>query len=143
MATAHDVLEVASRESLQGLNFLDEENSTDEVHHPLQNFRCVAHCKHVLRAADEPSDTTPFQCEGMTIAKTRSWVAPILRDFCEKQEASNGQTMAKLLGKPRPSTQVYLLPSYGSDEAKRTGITCVGGTAMRKLPNGWEQLRDR
>lgn len=89
------------------------------------------------------SDTTPFQCERLTIAKTRSWVAPILRDFCEKQEASNGQTMAKLLGKPRPSTQVYLLPSYGSDEAKRTGLACVGGTAMRKLANGWEQLRDR
>lgn len=89
------------------------------------------------------SDKTPFQCERLTIAKTRSWVAPILRDFCEKQEASNGQTMAKLLGKPRPSTQVYLLPSYGSDEAKRTGLACVGGTAMRKLANGWEQLRDR
>jgi len=89
------------------------------------------------------NDTTPFQCERLTIAKTGSWVAPILRDFCEKQEASNGQTMAKLLGKPRPSTQVYLLPSYGSSEAKRTGLACVGGTAMRKLPNGWEQLRDR
>jgi hypothetical protein len=88
------------------------------------------------------SDTTPFQCERLTIAKTRSWVAPILRDFCEKQEASNGQTMAKMLGKPRPSTQVYLLPSYGSAEAKRTGLACVGGTAMRKLANGWEQLRD-
>lgn len=89
------------------------------------------------------NDTTPFQCERLTVAKTRSWAAPILRDFCEKQEASNGQTMAKLLGKPRPSTQVYLLPSYGSAEAKRTGLACVGGTAMRRLANGWEQLRDR
>jgi len=89
------------------------------------------------------NDTTPFQCERLTIAKTRSWVAPILRDFCEQQEASNGQTMAKLLGKPRPSSQVYLLPSYGSPEAKRTGLACVGGTAMRRLTNGWEQLRDR
>jgi hypothetical protein len=89
------------------------------------------------------NDTTPFQCERLTIAKTGSWVAPILRDFCEQQEASNGQAMAKILGKPRPSTQVYLLPGYGSAEAKRTGLACVGGTAMRKLTNGWEQLRDR
>ena len=89
------------------------------------------------------NDTTPFQCERLTIAKTGSWVAPILRDFCEKQEASNGQSMAKLLGKPRPSTQVYLLPGYGSTEAKRTGLACIGGTAMRKLANGWEQLRDQ
>ena len=88
------------------------------------------------------ADTTPFQCERLTIAKTRSWIAPVLRDFCEKQEASNGQSMAKLLGKPRPSTQVYLLPGYGSAEARRTGLACVGGTAMRKLANGWEQLRD-
>ena len=56
------------------------------------------------------NDTTPFECERLTIAKTGSWVAPILRDFCEKQEASNGQAIAKILGKPRPSTQVYLLP---------------------------------
>lgn len=88
-------------------------------------------------------DTTPFQCERLTIAKTRSWVAPILRDFCEKQEAHHGQAFAKIQGKPRPSAEVYLLPSYGSAEAKRTGLACVGGTAMRKLPNGWEQLRDR
>jgi hypothetical protein len=43
------------------------------------------------------NDTTPFQCERLTIAKTGSWVAPILRDFCEQQEASNGQAMAKIL----------------------------------------------
>lgn len=88
-------------------------------------------------------DTTPFQCERLTIAKTKSWAAPILRDFCEKQEANHGQSMAKILGKPRPSSQVYLLPGYGSSEAKRTGLACIGGTAMRKLANGWEQLRDR
>ena len=88
-------------------------------------------------------DTTPFQCERLTIARTKAWVAPILRDFCEKQEALNGQAVAKILGKPRPSAQVYLLPAYGSSEAKHTGLACVGGTAMRKLPNGWEQLRDR
>ena len=89
------------------------------------------------------NDTTPVQCERLTVAKTRSWTAPILRDFCENSEARNGQAMAKLLGKPRPSTQVYLLPGYGSAEAKRTGLACVGGTAMRKLSNGWQQLRDR
>ena len=87
-------------------------------------------------------DTTPFQCERLTVAKTGSWVAPILRDFCNSQEARHGQAFAKILGKPRPSTQVYLLPAYGSSDARRTGLACVGGTAMRRLPNGWEQLRD-
>ncbi|WP_242003049.1 hypothetical protein [Vulcaniibacterium tengchongense] len=93
--------------------------------------------------ASSAADTTPFQCERLTIAKTRSWIAPILRDFCNNQEARNAQAVAKILGKPRPSTKVYLLPAYGSAEAKRTGLACVGGTAMRRLANGWEQLRDQ
>lgn len=87
-------------------------------------------------------DTTPFQCERLTVAKTGGWIAPILRDFCNTQEATNAQAFAKILGKPRPSAQVYLLPAYGSSDAKRTGLACVGGTAMRRLTNGWEQLRD-
>ena len=87
-------------------------------------------------------DTTPYNCERLTVAKTGSWAAPIIRDFCDTQEAHNGQAFAKLLGKPRPSTAVYQLPAYGSSEAKRTGIACIGGTAMQRLHNGWEQLRD-
>jgi hypothetical protein len=87
-------------------------------------------------------DTTPFQCERLTVANTGSWVAPILRDFCETQEAHTAQAFAKILGKPRPSTEVYLLPAYGSPKARRVGLACIGGTAMRRLPNGWEQLRN-
>lgn len=89
------------------------------------------------------NDTTPFQCERLTIAKTGSWVAPILRDFCEKQESQQWPVDGQATRQPRPSTQVYLLPGYGSTEAKRTGLACMGGTAMRKLANGWEQLRDQ
>lgn len=87
-------------------------------------------------------DTTPYNCERLTIAKTGSWAEPIIRDLCEKQEARNGQAFAKILGKPRPSLSVYE-PAYGSAEAKRTGLACIGGTAMHRLANGWEQLRDR
>ena len=88
-------------------------------------------------------DTTPYNCEQLSVAKTGSWAAPIVRDLCENQEARNGQVFAKLLGKPRPSTAVYELPGYGSADAKRTGIACVGGTAMQRVKNGWVQLRDR
>lgn len=88
-------------------------------------------------------DTTPFQCEQITIARTRSWVAPIYRDFCERHEARTSQQIAKLQGRPRPSTAVYELPAYGSAEAKETGLACIGGTAMQRLKNGWQQLRDR
>ena len=88
-------------------------------------------------------DTTPYNCEQLTALKTKSWAAPIVRDFCEKQEAHNGQAFAKLLGKPRPSTAVYELPAYGSADAKLAGIACIGGTAMQRVKNGWVQLRDR
>lgn len=87
-------------------------------------------------------DTTPMNCEKYTIAKTGSWAAPIISDMCDKQEAQSGQHIAKLQGKPRPSTAVYMLPAYGSAEAKRSGLACIGGTAMHRLKNGWEQLRD-
>lgn len=80
----------------------------------------------------QAQDTTPYNCEHLTIAKTGSWAAPMIRDFCESQEAHNGQTFAKLQGKPRPSIAVYELPAYGSSEAKRTGISCVGGTALQR-----------
>ena len=97
----------------------------------------------VLAGPASAADTTPYNCEQLTFAKTKSWAVPILRDFCNTQEAQMGQAFAKILGKPRPSTAVYELPAYGSPDAKRAGLACVGGTAMQRLPNGWEQLRDR
>lgn len=100
-------------------------------------------CLALANSPAHAQDTTPYNCERLTVAKTGSWAAPIIRDFCETQEAHNGQAFAKLLGKPRPSESVYVLPAYGSAEAKRTGLACVGGTAMHRLKNGWEQLRDR
>ena len=87
-------------------------------------------------------DTTPYNCEQFTVAKTGSWIAPIARDLCETQEARNGQAFARIAGKPRPSTAVYELPGYGSAEAKRSGIACIGGTAMQRVKNGWVQLVD-
>ena len=87
-------------------------------------------------------DTTPYNCEQFTIANTGSWIAPIARDLCESQEAGNGQAFAKIAGNPRPSIAVYELPAYGSAEAKRSGIACVGGTAMQRVDNGWVQLVD-
>ena len=106
-------------------------------------FESLVVCVALVAAPACAQDTTPYNCERLTIAKTGSWAAPIIRDLCEKQEARNGQAFAKILGKPRPSLSVYELPAYGSSEAKRTGLACVGGTAMHRLRNGWEQLRDR
>jgi hypothetical protein len=45
-------------------------------------------------------------------------------------------------GRPQASGQRLSIPAYGSAEAKRTGYSCIDGLAMRRLNNGWEQLRD-
>jgi hypothetical protein len=45
-------------------------------------------------------------------------------------------------GRPQASGQRLSIPAYGSAEAKRTGYSCIDGLAMRRLSNGWEQLRD-
>lgn len=45
-------------------------------------------------------------------------------------------------GRPQASNERLAIPAYGSAEAKRTGFSCIDGLAMRRLQNGWEQLRD-
>ena len=106
----------------------------------LRNFLWLALAVGGLPASAQ--DTTPYNCEQFTVAKTGTWIAPIVRDLCESQEARNGQAFARIAGKPRPSIAVYALPQYGSAEAKRSGIACVGGTAMQRVDNGWVQLVD-
>jgi hypothetical protein len=45
-------------------------------------------------------------------------------------------------GRPQASNEVLTLPAHGTSAAKQSGVACMGGLAMRRLPNGWEQIRD-
>lgn len=45
-------------------------------------------------------------------------------------------------GRPQPSNEVLALPAHGTAAARESGVACMGGLAMRRLPNGWEQVRD-
>jgi hypothetical protein len=45
-------------------------------------------------------------------------------------------------GKPQASGEVLALPAHGTAAARESGVECMGGLAMRRLPNGWEQVRD-
>lgn len=80
-------------------------------------------------------DTTPFNCENY-----RTHPHPLMKPLCEEWESNALQSEARRAGRPGPSTVVVDLPALGSAEGKRTGIICVGGQAMRRIPNGWEQL---
>jgi len=80
--------------------------------------------------------TTPFNCR-----RYRDQVFPIdMQTYCQNIENSYIQSEARRVGRPAPSASIVTLPSLGSPEAKRAGVACVGGTAMRRLSNGWEQL---
>ncbi|HEP1206063.1 TPA: hypothetical protein QEN11_04040 [Stenotrophomonas maltophilia] len=65
-----------------------------------------------------------------------------MRLYCAEIERSLIQGEARRQGIPTPSSEIVRMPAYGSAEAKQFGAACMGGTAMRRLNNGWEQLRN-
>ena len=79
--------------------------------------------------------TTPFNCE-----QYRAHPHPSMKGYCDGLEASTLQSEARRAGRPGPSSEVIELPSMGSQAAKSSGYACIGGQAMRKLPNGWAQV---
>lgn len=90
---------------------------------------------HVYRPPSRPIDTRPYHRPASQVPKecedTRGnpWLAAV----CSWVNR----------GRPQASGAWLDIPAYGSPEAKRTGYACMGGLAMRRLANGWEQLRDR
>lgn len=80
-------------------------------------------------------DTTPLNCE-----KYRTHPHPGMIGFCEGMETTLLQNEARRQGRPTPSRTVVKLPAMGTPAAKDLGYACIGGTAMRRLANGWEQV---
>jgi len=80
--------------------------------------------------------TTPFNCQQY---RWPNHPHPGVKPYCDRIEARTLQDEARRAGRPGPSDDVISLPELGSDAAARSGRACVGGQAMRKLPNGWEQ----
>jgi hypothetical protein len=81
--------------------------------------------------------TTPFNCE------QHRWPAhphPGMKPLCDGIEAQTLQDEAQRAGRPGPSADVVRLPGLGTEAAKRSGTACIGGQAMRRLENGWEQV---
>lgn len=83
-------------------------------------------------------DTTPFNCE-----QYRAHPHPGMVGFCEGLERSVLKEEARRQGRPAASPSVIALPPMGSAEARELGYACIGGQAMRRLANGWEQVMAR
>ena len=81
-------------------------------------------------------DTTPFNCEKM---RGQSPLVDLER-MCRDIESDTLRNVAVQQGKPAPSRTVIELPALGTPEAKKLGYACIGGQAMRRLANGWEQV---
>ncbi len=79
---------------------------------------------------------------GATPLDCKQHLDPRIRLFCNDMERSIVQGTAKRQGMPVPSSEVVALPAMGTADAKALGAACVGGAAMRRLSNGWEQLRN-
>ena len=62
--------------------------------------------------------------------------------YCVTLERDLAQGQAKRQGAPIPSARIYAIPAQGSERARVLGLACIAGTAMRRLDNGWEQLRE-
>lgn len=74
--------------------------------------------------------------------KCQQHAHPDVRAYCAEIERWYVQSEARRQGLPTPSSELIRLPAYGTSESKQLGAACMGGTAMRRLSNGWEQLRN-
>lgn len=79
------------------------------------------------------SGAKPLNCDQYTLYEK----AP-----CEAIEIQATQSHAKTFGQPTPSVNKVSLPAHGSAKAKGSYFVCMGGYATRRLPNGWQQLRN-
>lgn len=82
------------------------------------------------------TSTTPFNCR-----QYRDQALPIdMQEYCQGIENAYIQSEARRVGRPAPSASIARLPALGSAEAKRIGYACVGGTALKRINNGWSQV---
>jgi|GEM_PF-2807263 len=84
----------------------------------------------------------PQDCSVITSQQPANPYAYLFRNYCEQSDARMKQTIAKLYGRPQPSTKVLSVPAHGTSEAKRFGVACMGGLVMLRIKNGWEQALD-
>ena len=84
----------------------------------------------------------PQDCSVITAHNRGNPYAYLFRNLCERQDIQFKQSMARILGRPQPSTTVLNVPAHGTAEARRYRVACMGGLVMLRIKNGWEQALD-
>lgn len=95
------------------------------------------------KAYGDVSYAKPTDCSSITEQNKGNPYAPLFRDHCERTTANFKQQMARLSGRPQPSTTILSVPTHGSPDATRYGVSCIGGLVMLRIKGGWEQALDR
>mgnify|MGYP003581553671 CR=1 FL=1 len=88
------------------------------------------------------SYSQPQDCSVITRDQRANPYAHLFRNVCEQSDARTKQSVARIMGRPQPSTRVLSVPAHGTDDAKRYGVACMGGLVMLRPPNGWQQALD-
>ncbi|MBS7456020.1 hypothetical protein [Coralloluteibacterium stylophorae] len=84
----------------------------------------------------------PQDCSVITREHRANPYAYLFRDLCERSDARSKQGVARIMGRPQPSTRVLDVPAHGTEDARRHGVACMGGLVMLRIENGWEQALD-
>lgn len=128
----HSFLVLFSFTLLQNAVVVSAQAQSLQVHTPKPKPRIAAPGQPFNSMA---KSTTPFNCD-----QYRSHPFPDMVRICQGMENDMIRGEARQQGRPAASSSVYRLPALGTPEAKQSGFACVGGQAMHKLPNGWEQV---
>ncbi len=86
-----------------------------------------------------PETLQPLDC----VAFQRAANVPWAKAVCERTNYDVINGYAKHYGMPQASAEIISIPAHGTDDAKRYGVACMQGLAMKRLSNGWDQLRDK
>jgi hypothetical protein len=94
------------------------------------------------KAYGDVSYARPNDCSAITERNKGNPYAYVIREHCERTTSQYKQDVARIYGRPQPSTKVLTVPMHGSTEATRYGVSCMGGLVMLRIRNGWEQALD-
>lgn len=94
------------------------------------------------RRYGDVSYAQPGDCSIITRLNPANPYAYLFRNHCEQSDARMKQSIARIMGRPQPSAKVLSVPAYGTADAKRYGVACMGGLVMLRIENGWQQALD-
>ena len=93
-----------------------------------------------LTRVDPPRNVTPIHqldCNRL-VPTAEPWVL----QYCRSVDFSMQDNLAHAWGRPLPSPTLLDVPALGTDEARKSGVSCSEGRVIAKVGNAWVQALD-